>query len=53
MLRRDTHLAPTSDTGHREAQTLFETGYRGFGADELAQSLVIGGPSDVLNIWKT
>ena len=48
VLRRDTHLAPTSDAGHREAQTLFENGYRGFRAEELEQSLVIGGPDDCI-----
>ena len=48
VLRRDTHLAPTSDAGHREAQTLFENGYRGFAAEELEQSLVIGGPAECI-----
>lgn len=47
-LRRDAHLAPTSEAGHREAQTLFENGYRGFGAVELNQSLVIGGPTECI-----
>ena len=48
VLRRDTHLAPTSAAGHREAQTLFENGYRGFGAEELEQSLVTGGPAECI-----
>ena len=48
VLRRDTHLAPTSETGHREAQTLFENGYRGFGAEELEHSLIVGGPSECI-----
>ena len=48
VLRRDAHLAATSETGHREAQTLFENGYRGFGAEELEQSLVIGGPAECI-----
>ena len=48
VLRRDAHLAPTSEAGHREAQTLFENGYRGFGAVELNQSLVIGGPAECI-----
>ena len=48
VLRRDTHLAPTSEAGHREAQTLFENGYRGFSAEELEQSLIIGGPDECI-----
>ena len=48
VLRRDAHLAPTSKAGHREAQTLFENGYRGFSAAELSQSLVIGGPAECI-----
>ena len=48
MLRRDAHLAPTSDTGHREAQTFFENGYRGFGAAEIEQSLIKGGPGECI-----
>ena len=48
VLRRDAHLAPTSDAGHREAQTLFENGYRGFGAQELEQSLIVGGPDECI-----
>ncbi len=49
VLRRDAHLAPNSEAGHREAQTLFENGYRGFGAVELNQSLVIGGPAECID----
>ena len=48
VLRRDAHLAPTSEAGHREAQTLFENGYRGFRAAELNQSLVLGGPAECI-----
>ncbi len=48
VLRRDAHLAPTSAAGHREAQTLFENGYRGFGAAELSQSLITGGPTECI-----
>ena len=48
VLRRDAHLAPTSDTGHREAQTFFENGYRGFGAAEIEQSLIKGGPGECI-----
>ena len=52
VLRRDTHLAPTSEAGHREAQTLFENGYRGFTAEELEQSLIIGGPDECIEYLK-
>ena len=48
VLRRDAHLGPTSDTGHREAQTLLENGYRGFGAAEVEQSLITGGPAECI-----
>ncbi len=48
VLRRDTHLAPTSEAGHREAQTLFENGYRGFTAEEVERSLVIGSPEECI-----
>lgn len=48
VLRRDAHLSPMSAAGHREAQTLFENGYRGFGATELEESLVVGGPDDCI-----
>ena len=48
VLRRDAHLSPSSTAGHGEAQTLFEIGYRGFGAAELEESLVIGGPAECI-----
>ena len=48
VLRLDAHLAPTSDTGHREAQTFFENGYRGLGAAEIEQSLIKGGPGECI-----
>ncbi|PKB58119.1 MAG: hypothetical protein BZY83_08670 [SAR202 cluster bacterium Casp-Chloro-G2] len=48
VLRRDAHLGPTSTAGHREAQTLFKNGYRGFGAAELERSLVVGGPDECI-----
>ena len=37
VLRLDAHLAPTSDTGHR-----------GFGAAEIEQSLIKGGPGECI-----
>lgn len=48
VLRRDTHLSPSSTAGNREAQTLFENGYRGFGAAELERSLIVGGSEDCI-----
>ena len=48
VLRREAHISPSSTVGHREAQTLFENGYRGFGAVELEKSLVIGGPAECI-----
>ena len=48
VLRRDIHLAPTSEAASREAATLFEHGYRGQSAGELQQSLVVGGPAECI-----
>lgn len=48
VLRRDAHLNTSSAAGHREAQTLFENGYRGFGAAEMEASLIIGGPAECI-----
>lgn len=44
VLRRDVHLAQNSDSAQREAQHLYEQGYRGFPPKELAESLIVGGP---------
>ena len=48
VLRRDAHLAETSDAAHKEAQNLFERGYRGFGPKELEESLIVGGPEECI-----
>jgi hypothetical protein len=48
VLRRDAHLAPTWAAGHREAQTIFENGYRGFSTTEIEQSLILGGPDECI-----
>ena len=48
VLRRDAHLAETTEAAHREAQVLFETAYRGFSPKELAESLIVGGPDDCI-----
>ena len=48
VLRRDAHLALTSVAAHREAQRLFERGYRGFGPKELEEALIVGGPDECI-----
>ena len=52
VLRRDAHFSPSSVAGHREAQTLLENGDRGFGATELEESLIVGGPKDCVEYLK-
>jgi alkanesulfonate monooxygenase SsuD/methylene tetrahydromethanopterin reductase-like flavin-dependent oxidoreductase (luciferase family) len=44
VLRRDAHLAATTEIARGEAQSLFEGGYRGFAPKELEESLIVGGP---------
>ena len=48
VLRRDAHLAHDPDSAQREAQQLYEQGYRGFRPKELAESLIVGGPEDCI-----
>ena len=48
VLRRDAHLAHTSVSAQREAQHLYERGYRGFPPKELAESLIVGGPDECI-----
>ena len=48
VLRRDAHLADTSAEGHKEAQVLFEQGYRGYGQTEMEESLIVGGPDECI-----
>lgn len=48
VLRRDAHLAQTFDAAQKEAQQLYEQGYRGFPPKELAESLIVGGPEDCI-----
>ena len=50
ILRRDIHLAPTAEAASREAGVLFEHGYRGQGASQLEQSLVVGGPAECIEL---
>lgn len=42
VVRRDLHLAHTRDIAMREAEVLFERGYRGFGEREMGESLIVG-----------
>ena len=49
VLRRDAHLAHNSDSAQREAQHLYEQGYRGFPPKELAESLIVGGPDECIS----
>ena len=37
-----------SEAAQREAQLLYEQGYRGFPPKELAESLIVGGPEDCI-----
>ena len=46
ILRRDIHLAATTAEARQEAATLFERGYRGFDAEALKDSLIVGSPED-------
>ena len=48
VLRRDAHLAQTSEAAHREAQPLFEQGYRGWSPEVLDQALIVGGPGECI-----
>ena len=48
VLRRDAHLAHTSEAARRDAQSLFESGYRGFERQELDESLMVGGPVECI-----
>lgn len=44
VLRRDVHLAPTSTQAREDTRELFDRGYRGFGPQEMAESLIVGEP---------
>jgi alkanesulfonate monooxygenase SsuD/methylene tetrahydromethanopterin reductase-like flavin-dependent oxidoreductase (luciferase family) len=48
ILRRDLHLAATTEAARHDAQRLFDRGYRGFGRQELQESLIVGGPQDCI-----
>lgn len=49
VLRRDIHLAPTADAARSQARGLFENGYRGYDALQMAESLIVGGPDECVN----
>ena len=42
VVRRDLHLAPTRQAALRDAEILYERGYRGFGEREMQDSLIVG-----------
>ena len=42
VIRRDLHLAPTGEEALRDAEVLYERGYRGFGEREMQESLIVG-----------
>ena len=42
VVRRDLHLAHTQESAMREAEVLFERGYRGFGNREMEEALIVG-----------
>jgi alkanesulfonate monooxygenase SsuD/methylene tetrahydromethanopterin reductase-like flavin-dependent oxidoreductase (luciferase family) len=48
ILRRDIHLAADAQMARQEAQHLFDRGYRGFGAQELQESLIVSGPEECI-----
>jgi alkanesulfonate monooxygenase SsuD/methylene tetrahydromethanopterin reductase-like flavin-dependent oxidoreductase (luciferase family) len=48
ILRRDIHLGATSQAARQEAQALFDKGYRGYGPQEMQESLIVGSPEDCI-----
>ena len=48
ILRRDIHLGATPEAARQEAQTLFDRGYRGFGPQEMQESLIVGSPEECI-----
>ena len=46
ILRRDIHLGATPQAARQEAQTLLAKGYRGFGPQEMQESLIVGSPEE-------
>ena len=52
VVRRDLHLAQTRDEAMREAEVLYERGYRGFGEREMEDSLIMGDAEICINALK-
>ena len=52
VLRRDVHLAGTNEAARREAEPLFENGYRGMRGAHLEESLFAGGPGECVEYLK-
>jgi alkanesulfonate monooxygenase SsuD/methylene tetrahydromethanopterin reductase-like flavin-dependent oxidoreductase (luciferase family) len=48
VLRRDLHLSESYETAREEMRDVLERGYRGFGAKELQESLIVGGPQECI-----
>ena len=48
ILRRDIHLAPTAAQARQDAKPILERGYRGFGPQEIEESLIVGGPDECI-----
>lgn len=48
VVRRDLHLATSRSDALREAEVLFERGYRGFGEREMQESLIVGDAEDCI-----
>jgi len=48
ILRRDVHLAATPEAARQEAQGFFDRGYRGFGPQEMQESLIVGSPDECI-----
>jgi alkanesulfonate monooxygenase SsuD/methylene tetrahydromethanopterin reductase-like flavin-dependent oxidoreductase (luciferase family) len=48
ILRRDVHLAATSEAARQEGQAFYTRGYRGYGPQELQESLIVGSPEDCI-----
>ena len=49
VVRRDLHLAQTREEAMREAEVLFERGYRGFREREMEESLIVGDAEACIN----
>jgi alkanesulfonate monooxygenase SsuD/methylene tetrahydromethanopterin reductase-like flavin-dependent oxidoreductase (luciferase family) len=52
VLRRDIHLASTANEARQQAQGIIENGYRGYDAQQMSESLIVGGPDECVNYIK-